>query len=100
MHAVNIILGMVITYCIGKFSRIRKENEALKAGVQAILRDRMIQSYNHYYYDKKYMPIYAKDAFIACYRSYHNLGENGVMDNIKDKVMSLHTEPAGCDKFD
>lgn len=32
--------------------------------------------------------------------SYHNLGENGVMDNIKDKVMSLHTELAGCDKID
>lgn len=75
-----------------KIRNLKKENEAVKAGVQALLRDRMIQAYNHYYVDKGYMPIYAKESFENIYNAYHDLGKNGVMDDIDEKVMSLPTK--------
>ena len=50
------------------FRQLRKQqqeesarNAALREGVEALLRDRIIQSYNHYQ-DKGYCPIYAKES--------------------------------------
>lgn len=70
-----------------------KELECMRAGLQSLLRDRMIDAYNRFYEDKGYMPIYARESFTAVYNAYHNLGENGVMDNIKDKILTLPTTP-------
>lgn len=61
----------------------------LKLGSQALLRDRIIQSYNHYVVEKKWIPIYAKDAVVACHKSYENLGENGVIDGIMQQLNEL-----------
>mgnify|MGYP003590457928 CR=1 FL=1 len=88
---VKYALGILLSAVTGYAAAIYRENKALKAGMQAILRDRMIQAYNHYHEDKGYMPIYAKESFTACYDSYHNLGENGVMDSIYQKIMQLPT---------
>lgn len=52
----------------------------------------MIDDYNHYK-EKGYAPIYARDNFENCWRQYHDLGANGVMDDIHAKFMSLPTMP-------
>lgn len=95
LYLLNTMFGMVIMYGLRKISGIRRENAAVRAGLQALLRDNMIRSFNHYYNDKQYIPIYAKDSFLACYDSYHNLGKNGVMNDIRDKIVGLRTEPPG-----
>lgn len=69
------------------FKRLRANDR----GVQALLRDRLIQSYNHYS-DKGYAPIYARESWENMYIQYHNLGENGVMGDLRTKFMSLPTE--------
>lgn len=97
IYGINLMVGAVLGYLAKKIRSINKENEAVKAGMQAMLRDRMIQSYNHYFYDKGYMPIYAKQSFENVYNAYHNLGVNGVMTDIKNKVMALPTEPDRSD---
>ena len=66
--------------------------QANDKGVQALLRDRLIQSYN-YYMDKGYAPIYARQNWENMYTQYHNLGENGVMGNLHEMFMALPTEP-------
>lgn len=88
---VQYILGILLSAVTGYTMAVYKENKALKTGMQAILRDRMIQAYNHYHGTRGYMPLYAKESFAACYKSYHELGENGVMDGIYNKVMNLPT---------
>lgn len=88
---VKYILGILLSAVTGCAVAIYRENKALKTGIQAMLRDRMIQAYNHYHEDQGYMPIYAKESFAACYKSYHELGENGVMDGIYQKIMHLPT---------
>lgn len=69
------------------------EAKATKLGIQALLRDRLYWTYNHYN-SKGYAPIYARENFTNMYNQYHSLGANGVMDDIKEKFESLPTEAA------
>ena len=86
--------GCLITIIEIFFNKIKnneKRTEALKRGVQALLRDRLYAYYNKYS-EIKYAPIYAKENFENIYKQYHNLGNNGVMDDIYRKFMELPTE--------
>ena len=84
-----------------QISQIRKtskkataeEMSATKLGIQALLRDRLYWTYNHYS-GKGHAPIYARENFQNMYDQYHKPGANGVMDDIKEKFESLPTEAA------
>lgn len=91
---INVISGGVITLLITMYRQKKKENDALKAGVQALLRDRIIQAYNHYVQDKGWIPIYAKESIDACYKSYEALGDNGVIDNLMQQINELQNYPS------
>ncbi|WP_443684916.1 hypothetical protein [Phascolarctobacterium succinatutens] len=86
---INVVFGGVITLLITMYRQKKKENDALKAGLQALLRDRIIQAYNHYVQDKGWIPIYAKESIDACYRSYEALGDNGVIDSLMEQLNEL-----------
>ena len=76
------------------FRRIRENDRRTKSvqlGLQALLRNQMIHEYNKYL-DRGYAPIYAKDSFENMWVQYHNLGANGVMDEIHEKFKELPTE--------
>lgn len=90
---INVISGGVITLLITMYRQKKKENDALKAGVQALLRDRIIQAYNHYVQDKGWIPIYAKESIDACYKSYEALGDNGMIDNLMEQINELQNYP-------
>ncbi|MBQ9409285.1 MAG: hypothetical protein IJU28_07870 [Clostridia bacterium] len=66
----------------------KTETDAIKAGVQAMLRDRLYQLYR---FCKKqgYAGEFERENFRNMYNQYHTLGANGVMDDIKDKFFSL-----------
>lgn len=87
-----------VVACLGYLWRkLRKqsdETKAIKSGVQALLRNQMIDSYNKWV-EKGYAPIYAKQNFENMWIQYHKLGVNGVMDGIHDTFMHLPTEPKG-----
>ena len=83
------IMGALISFVVTEF----KENKALKKGLQALLRAQMINDYNKWA-TKGYAPIYARQNFQNCWDNYEALGENGVMNDIKNKFMSLPTPPA------
>ena len=73
------------------FALIRKLIKRLVAtekGVQAMLRAQMINEYNKAL-ERGYAPIYAKDNFENMWKNYHNLGANGVMDDVREKYMDL-----------
>lgn len=86
---INIIAGAVISYMFALYRAKKRENDALRAGVQALLRDRIIQAYNHYVCEKGWVPIYAKESIDACYRSYEALGDNGVIDSLMEQLNEL-----------
>lgn len=45
-------LGMLLTYIFTELRTRKKRQNALQTGLQALLRDRIIQSYNHYVTEK------------------------------------------------
>ena len=85
---VNALAGAIITLLWTMLRAKKRENDALKEGMQALLRDRIIQAYNHYS-DKGWIPIYAMESIEACYKSYEELGENGVIDNLMRQLREL-----------
>ena len=71
-----------------------QKNNALCEGVQALLRNEIIATYNHYN-DKGYCPIYAKESVRRLYSAYHALGGNDVATELKDKLLEMKTNPEG-----
>ena len=88
------ILVTVIKIFHNKIKLTEKKTESVQLGIQALLRDRLYQSYLHYT-EKGYAPIYARENFENMYKQYHNLGANGVMDDLYDKFINLPLE-RGC----
>lgn len=92
-NLLTLLFGSGVLISVGRYflSRIKKseqKNEAICLGVQALLRDRLLAEYNKYS-EKEYAPIYAKENFENMWKQYHNLGANGVMDEIHEKFMNL-----------
>ena len=82
-------MGMLLTYIFTGLRARKKRQDAIQTGLQALLRDRIIQVYNHYVTEKKWIPIYAKDSIVSCYESYENLGANGVIDDLMAEIKAL-----------
>lgn len=73
----------------------KKESECeyrnVKEGVKALLRSEIIREYSQYI-ALGYAPIYARENLEDCYKQYHNLGGNGVIDDLHEKFLDLPTE--------
>ena len=86
--------GALVTlgrYFLKRIKANDEKTEAVKLGVQALLRDRLIDKYNEYT-EKGYAPIYAKQNFENMWEQYHKLGKNGVMDEMHETFNHLPTE--------
>ncbi len=88
------ILGIGTRAILSRLHRQETQQKALEMGVQALLRDRMLHSYNKYT-ELGYAPVYAKENFENLYQQYHGLGGNGVMTQLRVAFMELPTEQEG-----
>ena len=75
-------------YLYSSLKKNTADTEAVKIGIQALLRSQMIADYNKWT-DRGY----ARDNFENCWKQYHALGVNGVMDDLHEKFLELPTEP-------
>ena len=73
-----------------------KQVSGVRKGVQALLRAQMINDYNKWM-EKGYAPIYARQNFENCWKNYHDLGVNGVMDDLHNKFLELPTDERSND---
>lgn len=85
------ILGIGTKATLSRLHAQESRQKAVELGVQALLRDRMLHSYNKYT-DLGYAPIYAKENFENMYQQYHGLGGNGVMTRLHKEFMGLPSE--------
>lgn len=90
---ISAVLGFGYRQISKRLKEERAKSESIAYGVQALLRDRIIQAYNHYYRDYGYCPIYAKDNISEMYRRYHTLGGNGTITELMEQLMELPTGP-------
>lgn len=92
LFGVPTIFLAILGYFGKTIRQTKRDNDAVKLGIQALLRSQMIKDWNKYS-ELKYAPIYAKENFENCWKQYHSLGANGVMDDIHNKFLALPTEP-------
>lgn len=86
------ILSAIIGYLIAHMKEAGKEIKAIKSGLQAILRDRLEQAYNSAA-SRKWVSLRDRENWENMYQQYHNLGANGVMDDVRTKYLSLPLQP-------
>lgn len=79
-----LLLGAIISSWI----QIR----SVKRGVQALLRDRLLQGYK-FYRMQGWADEDDRSNLENVYVQYHNLGANGVMDDLHDKFLKLPADP-------
>lgn len=79
-----LLLGVIITSWVQIVS--------IKRGVQALLRDRLLQGYK-YYRQQGWADEDDRSNMENIYLQYHHLGANGVMDNLHDRFLGLPTDP-------
>ena len=91
LFSVPALILMIVKYMLNQIKQNRKDTEEGKLGLQALLRSQMISDYNKYS-EKGFAPVYARDNFENCWKQYHSLGANGVMDDLHEKFLDLPTE--------
>jgi len=88
------ILGSVIlgawTMLLSKYKKLHNKQCAIELGVQALLRSQLIQLYNKYM-EIGAVPIYERENIEQLYIQYENLGGNGVMTELLEKLNALPT---------
>lgn len=86
------LAGTVIGIISTAKRKADKDEQAVKDGLQSLLRAEIIRSYEKYT-DKGFCPIYAKEALKIEYGAYHALGGNDVATELYKKALVLPTEP-------
>lgn len=80
-----------VTFIIRGAKKQASEIKALKLGMQALLRDRLLSEYKAFN-KQGFVPFAERENFENLYKQYHSLGANGVMDDIREKVLDLPLE--------
>lgn len=86
------ILGWGYRTISAKLQIEHEKNEAICIGVQALLRESIVNGYNKYS-DKGYCPIYAKESMKKAYKAYAALGGNDVATSLYNKILVMNEEP-------
>jgi len=90
------IMGLftILSICYRRLIKVinedREKNRAVAKGVEALLRDRIIDSF-HKYEKTGICPVYAKENVKRLYVPYHKLGGNDVATELMEKLLEMPT---------
>lgn len=84
-------VGWLFAAMVPALGYVYAKTIAIRAGLRALLRDRILQAYNHYHEDKGYCPIYALENVEEMYKQYHALGGNGTITKLVEELKELPT---------
>lgn len=73
---------------------LERQSKAIMLGVQAILRDRLLQGYRHYI-EKGWADYDDRENLENIWRQYHALGANGIMDDMRNQFRRLPSYAGG-----
>lgn len=77
-------------------ARVEAQNNATMLGVQALLRDRLLQAFNHYL-ARGWIGAEDRSNIDNMYVQYEALGENNVISDIYNQVRALPSIPPGSE---
>lgn len=90
-YLITALLGIIFTFLCGVVKKLWADEKALKKGTQSLLRADIIRCYEKYS-ERGHCPIYARDALNLEYEAYHNLGANGIITELMNRLRELPTE--------
>jgi hypothetical protein len=70
-----------------------KRLRATELGVQALLRNEIIKSYNHFIAQQE-IPIHERDNINKLFKEYENLGGNGTISHLMNELSDLPVKRA------
>lgn len=82
------VLGWGYRTVSARLKAEQERNTAIAEGVQALLRDSIVSSYNKYS-ERGACPIYAKESVKKAYAAYHQLGGNDVATELYQKILKM-----------
>ncbi|NCC87202.1 MAG: hypothetical protein EOM05_04975 [Clostridia bacterium] len=82
------VLSIVVKLMFNRLKRL----SLVEHGMQALLKDRIIQAYNHNI-KQGYCPIYSLESILDMYEQYHALGGNGTITRLVAEIQKLPTQP-------
>ena len=88
--AVVALLGVMLSNRRVEKEKAEKENELVRSALRALLRSELMRTHHHAMRDGHASTL-DKEVMERTYRSYHNLGGNGVATNLHDEMMALPT---------
>jgi len=84
----KLIINNAIAPIIRDLESIKKDVTLVKKGVQTTCRNDL-EDLADKAEKQKFLSAYDKQRFESSYQSYHSLGENGVMDAKRDRVLAM-----------
>lgn len=90
-HWLHVGLTTVTGLLSAMVIKLQMRWKATEKGVQALLRNEIIKTYNHYM-DKGYLPIHECDNVMHMFEQYEKLGGNGTVPGLVEKLKRLPTE--------
>lgn len=85
--AVPIVVSGLWAWTISALKKQRTEMQALKNGVRATLRSRLVDLHAMYVEEGKGCPAWVKDEAQDVYTAYHALGGNGVGTHLYQEII-------------
>ena len=88
-------LGALTRWLVRRFRENDRRQDAMEKGIQAMLRDRIVQSYYHYS-ELGYITLHGLEAMDKMYVEYHNLGGNGTVTKLWQELHELEVREQDC----
>lgn len=101
--AVSTVVGSAVSAVIASLIARKKSKKAIdevnsaryaaiENGLQSMLRAEIIRQHDKHT-ERRYCPLYAKEAMVKVYDAYHALGGNGMMTRFYNEIIALPEEP-------
>lgn len=84
----------IFKYVLNKIKKQTDKQNAMEAGVQALLRDRLIDRYREVK-EKNEISILDRENLQHMYNEYVNLGGNGTVKQLMDELLEIPTKIEG-----
>ena len=84
---ISTIITVVAVPATG-YKQADARQKAVELGVQALLRDRIVQSYYHYD-ERGWITLHGLENVNAMYKEYHALGGNGTVTSLVNSIREL-----------
>ena len=85
---ITVVAVPAIGYLYKKYKQADARQKAVELGVQALLRDRIVQSYYHYE-ECGWITLHGLENVNAMYKEYHALGGNGTVTSLVNSIREL-----------